>query len=164
VKRPTPEPLHRHYGEVLGFVRGRISSSDSAEDVVQEVFANAMESLATSAQLAPPTLGWLYTVARRRLADESRRRARRKTVSLEVVPDVEGRREPYGGLVARALDNALANLTAVQRQVVVLRLLEGRTFAEIATSLGATEEACRMRFMRALEGLRAEFEKEGLTP
>jgi DNA-directed RNA polymerase specialized sigma24 family protein len=48
--------------------------------------------------------------------------------------------------------------------VVVLRLLEGWRFTEIASKVGATEEACRMRFMRGLEQLRKEFEKEGLNP
>jgi RNA polymerase sigma-70 factor (ECF subfamily) len=164
MKRRVAEVVQDHYQEVLGFVRARVGPSGDAEDVVQEVFANAAEALAASARKAPPTLGWLYTVARRRLVDESRHRRRRRTVSLEVVPDLGGREEPYGGLVAQAFDRALASLTDGQRQVVVLRLLEGRTFAEIAASLETTEEACRMRFMRALQQLRADFEREGLTP
>lgn len=45
-----------------------------------------------------------------------------------------------------------------------MRLLEGRSFAEIGDALGVTVEACRMRFMRALEQLRTDFEKEGLNP
>ena len=45
-----------------------------------------------------------------------------------------------------------------------MRLLEGRSFAEIGDALGVTEEACRMRFMRGLEQLRTDFEKEGLNP
>ena len=72
--------------------------------------------------------------------------------------------DEYGGLVAHALDASLALLTDTQRSVVVLRLLEGWSFAEIGAQLGATEEACRVRFMRGLEQLRDYFEKEGLTP
>lgn len=145
-------------------MRARAGSSAEAEDVVQEVFASAVDALSNSARVAPPTLGWLFTVARRRLIDESRRQGRRKSVSLEVVPDLEAREEAYGGLVSETFDRALLDLTEGQRTVVVLRLLEGRSFSEIASTLGVTEEACRMRFMRGLEQLRAEFEKEGLRP
>jgi DNA-directed RNA polymerase specialized sigma24 family protein len=43
-------------------------------------------------------------------------------------------------------------------------LIQGRSFSEIAKSVGATEEDCRMRFMRGLQELRREFEQEGLRP
>jgi DNA-directed RNA polymerase specialized sigma24 family protein len=48
--------------------------------------------------------------------------------------------------------------------VVVERLLRGRSFAEIGRSVGATEEACRMRFMRGLQQLRRELERRGVEP
>ena len=51
-----------------------------------------------------------------------------------------------------------------QRRVVLGRLIQGRSFAELGRELGATEEACRMRFMRGLQQLREEFRKEGLEP
>jgi RNA polymerase sigma factor (sigma-70 family) len=157
------EAVQAQYRDVLLFVRGRMGSDD-AEDVAQEVFADAAERLACSARTAPPTLGWLFTVAQRRMSDESRRRVRRRTVSLELVSDLESRPDPYGGVVATAFDSALEGLTDAQRRVVILRLLEGRSFAEIGTAVGATEVACRMRFMRALQHLRNEFQKEGLAP
>jgi RNA polymerase sigma-70 factor, ECF subfamily len=141
-----------------------VSAAD-AEDLTQEAFASAAEALARSVQAAPPTLGWLYTVARRRMIDEAKASRRRPTtVPLELVRDPEAPPADYGGGVARVLDVALAKLTEAQRSVVVLRLLEGWSFVEIATEVGATEEACRMRFVRGLAQLRTEFEKEGLSP
>jgi RNA polymerase sigma factor (sigma-70 family) len=102
----------------------------------------------------------LHVVA---LIDEARRR-RLETVPLDVVRETASADDGYGNLVADALDGALSRLTAPQRTVIVLRLLEGRSFAEIGARLGLTEPACRVRFMRALRQLRAEFEKEGLAP
>jgi RNA polymerase sigma-70 factor (ECF subfamily) len=157
------DPLARQYPEILRFVRRRAGSSGQAEDITQEAFASAAATLARSSKAAPPTLAWLYTIARRRLVDEARRR--RPTGSpLELVGEVAARDDEYGGLVARALEAALAELGEAQRAVVVLRLLEGLSFAEIGTKLGPSEEACRVRFMRALRQIRAHFEKEGLTP
>jgi RNA polymerase sigma-70 factor (ECF subfamily) len=164
MKQRRAVPTAAEYRQVLGFVRRRLGRRQDAEDVAQEVFLDMAASLAASTDAAPPTLGWLYTVARRRLADEARRRARSQTVSLEVVPPPEARADPYGAVVARALDEALATLPEGQRRVVVERLLRGRGFAEIGRSVGATEEACRMRFMRGLQQLRRELERRGVEP
>lgn len=160
---PRAESVRSHYRDVFRFVRRRVNSNEAAEDLTQEVFANAAELLARSSSGSPPNLGWLYTVARRRLIDEARRR-RVATVPLESVPDVAAAADEYGGLVARGFHTALSELPDEQRRVLLLRLLEGRSFREIGTELGATEEACRMRFMRGLEQIRAEFEREGLKP
>ncbi len=70
----------------------------------------------------------------------------------------------YGADVAESLRRALRKLPEAQRRVVVLKLLEGRPFAEIARLVGTSEAASRMRFMRGLERLRDELEREGITP
>jgi RNA polymerase sigma-70 factor, ECF subfamily len=157
-------PTAAHYRQILRFVQRRVPSSQDAEDITQEVFLDMAASLAASAQAAPPTLGWLYTVARRRIADEARRRARTRTAPLELVAPPQARADAYGGLVASALDEALAGLPEGQRRVVLERLIQGRSFAEIARSVGATEEACRMRFLRGVQQLRRELEQRGLEP
>lgn len=153
-----------YYRDILRFVRRRVDSRTEAEDITQEVFATAAQTLARASPSSPPTLAWLYTVARRRLADEARRR-RLKTVPLELVDGSHASRsDEYGPEVGHVLEAAIASLSEVQRRVVLLRLIRGRTFAEIALTLGVTEAACRMRFMRGLEHLRNELEKEGLRP
>jgi RNA polymerase sigma-70 factor (ECF subfamily) len=157
-------PTAEQYRRVFRFVRRRVGSEDVAEDVTQEVFASIARSLAESAKTAQPPLAWLYTVARHRIADEARRVARTPAVSLELVEPAEARPDAYGGEVARALDAAVAALPEGQRRVVLERLIQGRSFADIAASLHTSEEACRMRFMRGLQQLRCAFEKEGLTP
>jgi RNA polymerase sigma factor (sigma-70 family) len=157
-------PTADQYRRVFRFVRRRVGSADVAEDVTQEVFASVARALAVSASAAQPPLAWLYTVARRRIADEARRLARTPAVSLEVVEPAAARFEAYGGEVARALGMAVADLPEGQRQVVLERLIQGRSFAEIAASLHTSEEACRMRFMRGLQQLRRAFEEEGLSP
>lgn len=83
---------------------------------------------------------------------------------LELVGDPPAEDSEYGELVGRTLAAGLASMPGGQRDVVMGRLLRGRSFAELGRDLGASEEACRMRFMRGLQHLREEFEKEGLTP
>lgn len=160
--RVEPEPTGAHYRDVFRFVRRRVDSEADAEDVTQDVFANAAEALDRTPDTMP-TLAWLYTVAKRRLADRARRR-RVETVPLDLAPDPAAAENPYGERVAHTFEAALRSMPEGQRAVVVPRLLEGRSFAEIAAELRLREDACRARFMRGLEHLRAEFEKEGLTP
>ena len=124
--RVEPEPAGTHYREVFRFVRRRVGSEADAEDVTQDVFATAAEALARSPESASPTLAWLYTVAKRRLADRARRQ-RLETVPLELVLDPATDDDPYGDRVARTFDAALRSMPPAQRDVVVPRLLEGRS-------------------------------------
>ena len=153
-----------HYDELFRFVRRRTTSDDEAAEITQSVFAQAAARLDPVRQGSTPVLAWLYTVAQRRLIDEARRRARRgQTLPLEAVA-ASSEERPYGSEVAAALRVALAALPRPQREVVVLRLVEGRSFAEIATRVGSTEAACKMRFLRGLAVVRDVFEKAGISP
>jgi len=149
----------RHYDDVYRFVRRR-APVDDAEDLTQEVFASAVAALADARLAAPPPLAWLYTVARRRLVDLSRRR-QGESVRLEA-GGLQLEERTYGPGVAEELVAALAQLTDAQRRVIVLKLFEGRPFAEIAKALGSSEDACKMRFFRGLARLRDELEKKGI--
>ena len=155
-------PTERQYRDVFGFVRRRVRSRSDAEDLTQQVFEDYAATLRKSAESAPPTLGWLYTVAQRRIADEARRHRRSLTVALTAIPDIAAPGNAYERRVAVALDRALAEMSEGQRRVVISRLLQGATFHEIAHKLDISEEACRMRFLRGLAHLRSELEKEGL--
>jgi RNA polymerase sigma-70 factor (ECF subfamily) len=155
--------LPDHYRKLLQFVRRRVGSVEEAEDLTQEVFANAAARL-EGRMAESPTLAWLYTVAKRRIVDEARRRGRSQTLALELVSDPATPEARYGAEVARALDDALRTMPEGQRRVVLGRLIQGRNFADLGRELGTSEEACRMRFMRGLQHLREEFRKEGLEP
>jgi RNA polymerase sigma-70 factor (ECF subfamily) len=155
----------KRYHEIFRFVRRRTVNRAEAEDLTQEVFAEAVRMLGPLSAEAPPTLAWLYTVARRRLIDATRsdvrRRARQSDAVLELVPTAP---YEYGPAVARAIAAAIAELPASQRDIVVRKALRGQPFAEIAADLKATEAACKMRFARGIEALRSELTRQGLEP
>jgi RNA polymerase sigma factor (sigma-70 family) len=151
--------FRRHYGQVYRYVRRRTRDHDRAEELTQQVFADAAASLRDSSS---PTLAWLYTVAKRRFADEVRRNARGEAHTIVSAPSAETRE--YGPDLAAALSAALGRLPEGQRQVAVLKLVRGARFAEIGRILGVSEAAAKMRFVRALEALRAELEQEGIAP
>lgn len=154
--------FRRHYEQVYRYVRRRTRDHERAEDLTQQVFAEAVVGLRDSPS---PPLAWLYTVAQRRFADEARRDTlARRLHGLRVVADPAAESREYGADVAAALGSAIDRLAPGQREVVVLKLLCGAKFAEIGARLGISTEAAKMRFARALEALRTELEEEGLRP
>jgi RNA polymerase sigma factor (sigma-70 family) len=152
--------FRRHYAHVYRYVRRRTGDHHRAEDLTQQVFADAVARLHESPS---PPLAWLYTVAQRRFADEARRDVRaRRLGALRIVAGEESRE--YGADLGAALRAAIDRLAPGQREVVVLKLLRGAKFAEIGDRLGISTEAAKMRFVRALEALRSDLEEEGLRP
>jgi RNA polymerase sigma-70 factor, ECF subfamily len=144
-----------HYGQVYRYLRRRTHDPDRAEDLAQQVFADAAAALPDFGPDAPSPLAWLYTVAQRRFADEARRRGREQASTSE--PELEYPEELTGTLVA-----AFGRLPEDQRTVLALKLLRGARFREIAAALGIGEGAAKMRFSRALAALREELEREGV--
>ncbi|HJU35866.1 MAG TPA: RNA polymerase sigma factor [Gaiellaceae bacterium] len=160
-----PASLRRHYREIYRYVRRRSRSDADAEDVTQDVFADAARALASFEPSEGPPIAWLYAVARRRLIDKARRQARRREVSADTVLELVS--EPpaeYGREVSEALRSAIERLPRLQQEVVLMKLVQGRAFAEIAAALDAGEGACRMRFLRGLEQLRLFLEEQEVTP
>ena len=152
--------FRRHYGHVYGYLRRRLGDPERAEELTQDVFAAAVAALPPERPGDPPVLAWLYAVAKRRFADEARRRGRERRFGALLSTQATADYEPIAG----ALREALAALPGGQSQVVLLKLVRGLTFAEIGAEVGLTEAAAKMRFVRALERLRAELSERGIEP
>lgn len=156
----------RYYANLYRYVRNRTRNREDAEDLTQSVFTEAVCGLERAAAESDSTLAWLYTVAKRRLIDEQRRRDRApaELISLDAARLTQHPASNYGLDLANTLARAIAALPTDQQRVVVLKLVEGRRFAEVARELGVSEQACRARLSRALRALRRHLEEEGITP
>lgn len=158
----SEEAFRRHYAQLFRYIRRRTPDDFEAEDVTQAVFADAAQRLADFKPGASPVLAWLYTVAQRRLADRARRLALQHASLRRLEQSRLGHAETeYGNAVATALRDALAVLPETQRTVVVMKLLRGLSFAEIAERVGTSEAGCKMRFARGLQALRDKLEDVG---
>jgi RNA polymerase sigma factor (sigma-70 family) len=155
------QAYRRHSGRIYRHLLHRTGNHHDAEELTQQVFTDAAAAL-SAARPPESLLSWLYTVAERRLVDELRRRKRFTEFASSVPRVSEGVDILYGRAVARGLRDAIAALPPDQREVVVLKVLEGRRFTDIAARLGVSEAACKMRMSRAARTLRAALEQEGL--
>ena len=156
--------FRRHHAQIYRYLQRRTGDPDRAEDLAQEVFADATAALLRADCEPRSMLAWLYTIAQRRFADDTRRRLR----ALERLPCEDALDE----LPAReadidvdgALGAAIASLPPSQREIITMKLLRGFSFREIAAAAGGSEAAAKMRFQRALRTLRSELERRGITP
>jgi len=141
----------RYRRDLYRFLLQRTGSHSDAEELTQQVFADAASSISGS---DPPRSmrGWLYTVAERRLVDELRRRTRAAEVARALAAE-----RPREGETAGEVGEAVGRLPLVQRRLVFMRVIEERPYREIARELGCNEAACKMRLSRALRRLRNEL-------
>jgi RNA polymerase sigma-70 factor, ECF subfamily len=156
--------FRRHHAQIYRYLRRRTGDPHRAEDLAQEVFADAAAALSRGDWQPESMIAWLYTIAQRRFADEARRRRRSVLgVPLEDVLD-ELPAPDYGPDLAHTLREAIARLAPNQRQIISMKLLRGTSFSDIANAMEVSEPAAKMRFQRALSVLRADLEQQGIAP
>jgi len=154
--------FRRHHAQIYRYLRRKTGDADRAEDLAQEVFADAAAALARGDWRPASMLAWLYTIAQRRFADEARRRRHsHHGVPLDDVVDEVPAAE-YGPGLARALSEAISRLSPSQQQAICMKLLRGSSFCDIASAMEVSEAAAKMRFQRALTCLRADLEQQGV--
>jgi DNA-directed RNA polymerase specialized sigma24 family protein len=78
VTDPSEGAFRRHYAEIYRYVRRRTPSEHEAEELTQQVFADAAASLRCDGR---PPIARLYAVAKRRFADAARRESRRGSMA-----------------------------------------------------------------------------------
>jgi RNA polymerase sigma factor (sigma-70 family) len=162
---PATAAFRAHQGTIYRYLLRRTRSADDAEELTQQVFADAAPALTIFRPGTTPVLALLYTLARRRVADAARRQGGRRLSStpIDELADQLPEREQDQRLGA-ALHGALARLPPDLATVATMKLVQGASFAEIASCVGVSEVACRKRLQRALEQLRSLLKLEGLEP
>jgi RNA polymerase sigma-70 factor, ECF subfamily len=154
---------HEHARAIFRYLLARTHSVDRAEDLTQEVFLGALAASKRLQRDDRPLRPWLYAVARHRYAEDLRRRgAERTLVPLEAAASMAESEPDHDLNIVTLVKDALQSLPPVQRRICVMRLFEGRTFAEIREEVEASEPACRMQFARGLRRLRGTLERAGL--
>lgn len=142
---------------VLAFARRHVGDAD-AEDVVQKVFTDVWRG-ASRYDPGQPLAAWVFTIARRRVVDELRRR-KTTVVPLESVRELV---DDSPAAVADFEDAAtvrglLTRLSDEQRQVIELVYFGGLSLPEVAQRTGAPLGTVKARSARGLRRLAALLE------
>jgi RNA polymerase sigma factor (sigma-70 family) len=157
----------RHVARIVAAVALKCGDRETAFDVAQETFARALER-GRRVKLPPDGSAWpwLWTLAKNILRDRQRRdrvdACARRRLGMAPVPfdaqAIDELIERVDAAELRALlDEALDELPADQRNAVVGRVTAELDYAELAGTLGASENAVRARVSRGLRALRVRL-------
>jgi RNA polymerase sigma factor (sigma-70 family) len=170
IRRSVGEPgqfaviYRERFTPLLERLLHRVWDSEIAVDLAAETIAEAFNQRrrfrgSTDAEL----IGWLNGIADRKLArfyrsHEIETRALQKLGMAAPVLSEESHRELMNridfGAFRQQLQDELGALSEPQRAALMLRVVEERSYADVAGRLGISEEAARARVARALGTLR----------
>jgi len=155
--------VERHTGMVHGAALRVVHNESMAEEVTQAVFV-ILARKARSLPHKPVLAGWLYRTARFVALEALRAESRRRKHTQDFA-DMKDAPEAVSiwNQIAPVLEEAMSRLGATDRDAVVLRFLEQRSFSEVASALAITEAAAKMRVGRALGKLRSALTRCGVV-
>ncbi len=152
------ELVDRYRDRYARYAARMLGSADAGEDAVQDAFVRAYDQLA---QCHEPDkfVGWFFLILRNRCFAERRRS--RGYAPLEAAAALAAVEQSDNGAETaerrRALQLALLELTAEQREVFVLKHVEGLSYGEIAERLSTSVPSLKMRMHRAYDRLRDQL-------
>jgi RNA polymerase sigma factor (sigma-70 family) len=161
------ELVQRHISMVYSTALRKTSGNSAlADDVTQQVFIDLSakaQKLLDHTSLA----SWLHRstcfAAAKAMRGEIREHAKiQANAHLMEVHQQEPSSAEWEAL-APHLDDAMEVLPEPDRQAVLLRFFEKRSFRDVGSELGVSEDAARKRVDRALDHLRAAFLQRGLS-
>lgn len=148
--------FRRHGAEVYRYALAVLGNHADAEDVTQTTFLNAYRSIEQGVQPRKPA-NWLLTIASNAIKQRFRQEsARPRQVVLD--DEIAGASADDDGPTMGELLTALSRIPPQQRQAIVLREFEGRSYKEIAEILGVTTGALETLLFRARRSLAEELE------
>ncbi len=155
--------MRRNATSLLTFIRRMTGEVQASEEVFQDVFL-AVWVQRGSYQHPRSFRAWLFGIAAKKCRTAARR-AKAPPVSLEALNEtgpLSGDRSPVDALVAEEtaslVQTAVLLLPTQQRAVVVLRVWNGFSYAEIAELVGASESTVRSHMFHGLASLRRHLE------
>ena len=157
------ELYSRYASLILRYLYARLREQETAQDLTQEVFVRVIKGIGGFEFRGEKSfLGWLYTIAGNVLIGQARRKRAISTPldeSLELV-DPRGQDAVLSIFDRVALQQAIAQLTEDQQQVLALKFFADMTNQEIAAALGRTEGAVKALQHRALHALQQILERD----
>ncbi|MGI8414400.1 MAG: RNA polymerase sigma factor [Solirubrobacteraceae bacterium] len=164
------EELYSRYATRIGaYIFATVGDHGRAEDIAQEVFISALRRLrATEHPIA--FRPWLYEIAKNACIDEFRRTRRTQQVSLDDEHPAQGSQamvssapSPDAAVESKQqlddLCGAFGGLSQTHHRIIVLRELEGLSYAQIGDRLGMSRAGVESTLFRARRRLSEEYEE-----
>jgi len=148
---------NQNFDRIHRYIYVKVRSQAEAEDLTQDVFIKALESISSYKWRDLPFAAWLFKIAHNRVIDHVRKVSKEKRASLDEAHAVsvedpiqmtERNFEVY------QLKEALEQLPGAQREVATLRFIGQLTISEVARTLGKSEGTVKALQFNATASLR----------
>ncbi len=148
--------LHdRFYAPVYRYVSFKVGDSNTSADLTGEVFVRVLEALKRGRGWHTTPNAWIFGVARNVVADHYRRGRSEVALDEHLVGPLED--DPAHAVVraeqCEELVRGITSLTDEQRDVILLRFIEGMSIKGVAEVLNKTSGAVKALQYRALSAL-----------
>ncbi|MAO89314.1 MAG: RNA polymerase subunit sigma-70 [Dehalococcoidia bacterium] len=155
------EALYDHfYDQIFRYITFKTSDYLIAEDLTEDVFLRMLESIRKFKPQGHPFSAWLFRIAHNRVIDHYRKRGRDRNVPLDTILTTVGESESTldnyveTKLAMREVNQAMENLTDLQREVLNLRFAGGLSIKETAEAVNRNENSVKALQHSAVKKLR----------
>jgi len=145
-----------HFDKIYRYVTLKIGNETEAEDMTQQVFLNALQSISSFKWKGIPFSAWLFRIAHNQVVDYLRSK-KRTTVPLDeslVSNDNNPQLLTEQKLDIEQLILATEKLTEAQREVISLRFAGELSIAQVAKAMGKSQGAVKALQHSAIVALR----------
>ena len=143
-----------YFDRVYAYVSYRVESRAMTEDLVADVFQQALANLRRFEWRGAPFSAWLFRIAANEIADHAERLGRER--ALDPPPELEEADQEEAQDRAKVFA-FLRDLPEDQRKVLELRFVEEKSVREAAELMERSEGAIKQLQFRGLENLRARI-------
>jgi len=134
---------------------------EAAEDLTEEVFMKALQNLGSFQFREVPFSSWLYRIAHNHLIDYVRASKKTQSVNLEDAEHLLFAKDRLDSRLDRqTLSAALSKITEDQRQIVLMRIVQGLSITETAKAVGKSEDSVKQLQSRGLKSLKRVLEAQ----
>jgi RNA polymerase sigma-70 factor, ECF subfamily len=140
----------------------QVGDKMTAEDITEEVFVKGWKAIQTCRGREETFVAWLYRIAHNQVIDTFRQSNRNlHRDDIDIADDTSPEYEAETRMEKQQVLAAVLRLPETQKQVILLKFLEGADNTEIGRIMGKRQGAIRALQMRALAGLKRMLESKG---
>ncbi|MGD9487983.1 MAG: sigma-70 family RNA polymerase sigma factor [Calditrichaceae bacterium] len=142
------QKLYSHEGEVYGYIKNAVNSSEIAKDLCQDVYLQALKNLKN---LDPDRSlkNWLITVARNRVVNFYLQKKRRQ---FEMINEDALQTEMDESKFDEPFQSALSSLPERQKHIFILREIDGLSYDALSREMNLSVQAATSLISRARAG------------
>jgi RNA polymerase sigma-70 factor (ECF subfamily) len=151
----------RYVQQIYSYIYYRTSDRQEAEDLTSRTFHHALRYLPRYETRGAPFSSWLYRIAHNLIANWYRDRSQRQMIPLDELALRSDDYPPHRETVdeeREALLAAIRRLPADRQELLILKLSQGLSNAEIGQIMGRSEGAIKQLYYRTLRALRSDLE------